>query len=249
MFLYICKWARTEKPYRKLKSADQTHRRGRWLFKYAYSTTEREVWWLIAQLSPHLWHSYVAPSKQCTHESVLNFIRPTLPRLSDLSPPVSATFLRRGAQAKFYLLSLKSFAITLSKVFPSLKVVCSITSWLSSPSRVIWIPSPLAEGTRVTVFNGRKYHLENARGDLKNVLWGFWENNHTQRSLVWEAWYWITYAFLLWDSLEVYWPAEETSRLANVHIHSALCWQPDKCSEFFPTEACTAHTHIAKNNF
>lgn len=56
-----------------------------------------------------------------------------------------------------------------------------------------------------------------------------------------EAGYLITYAFLLRYSPKDHRPLEEPSRLANVHIHSPLCWQPNKCLEFFfPTEA----THL-----
>lgn len=66
------------------------------------------------------------------------------------------------------------------------------------------------------------------------------KQSHSQISgpYVCEAWCWITNAFLLWDSLKGYWPVVETSRLANIHIHSSLCWHPNKCLEFFsPPEA------------
>lgn len=54
-------------------------------------------------------------------------------------------------------------------------------------------------------------------------LLGKQSHSKSSGSYVCEAWCLITYAFLLWDSLKDYWPVGETSRLANVHIHSSLC--------------------------
>lgn len=143
-----------------------------------------------------LWTSFVTPYKHWLIVRTFTWLRPlqTLQIYLPQSLQLSFAFVNWPTSPTLS----KRIAVILSKVFPPLKVVSSMATWLSSPPTVIWIFKHLGWGDR-------SYCLQ--LEEISPVKWKRWFQLfygapgkiitlQELRIIICEAWCLITYAFL-----------------------------------------------------